>query len=120
MKRKEIHRPDLQQDYHHLCSANVAFTDQLYGDDISKEVKEIQDVNRVGKKIAKTDKAHGSGSSFGHGYGYGYRGRGFARGGRGRGGRGRGRGGRGGRGRGRISTDTTNQQSKNLTVSQQN
>jgi hypothetical protein len=25
----------------------------LYGDDISKYVKEIQDVNRVGKKIGK-------------------------------------------------------------------
>jgi hypothetical protein len=51
LKRKEVHRPNLEQDYHHLCFPNVAFTDMLYGDDISKNVKEIQDVNRVGKKI---------------------------------------------------------------------
>ena len=34
LKRKEVHRPDLEQDYHHLCSPNVPFTDILYGDDI--------------------------------------------------------------------------------------
>jgi hypothetical protein len=33
-----------------IPSPNVAFTDMLYGDDISKNVKEIQDVNRVGEK----------------------------------------------------------------------
>ena len=30
LKRKEVHRADLEQDYHHLCSPNVAFTDMLY------------------------------------------------------------------------------------------
>ena len=30
LKRKEVHSPDLEQDYHHLCSPNVAFTDMLY------------------------------------------------------------------------------------------
>jgi hypothetical protein len=35
------------------AASHVAFTDMLYGDDISKNVKEIQDVNRDGKKIGK-------------------------------------------------------------------
>jgi hypothetical protein len=45
LKCKEVHRPDLEQYYDHLCSPNVAFTDMIDGDDISKNVKEIQDAN---------------------------------------------------------------------------
>ena len=84
----------------------------LYGDDISKNVKDIQDVNRVGKKIGKF-----SASNF-RGRGY-YRGRSSIRGRGGRCTRGRGRGGPGPRGRhsGRGFV-LHNQQSKNLNVSQ--
>ena len=85
LKRKEVHRPDLEQDYHHLCSPNVAFTDILYGD--LKNVKEIQDVKHVGKKIGKFPAS-----------GY-YRGRSSTRDRGGRGIRARGRGGPGPRGR---------------------
>jgi hypothetical protein len=112
LKRKEVHRPDLEQDYHHWCSPNVAFTDMLYGDDISKYVKEIQDVNRVGKKIGKFP----ANNFRGRGY---YRGRSSTGGRGGRGTIARGRGGPGPRcrhsGRGFV---LHNQQSKNFNVSQ--
>ena len=64
LKRKEVHRPDLEHDYHHLCSPNVAFTDMLYGDDISKNVKEIQDVNRDGNTIGKFPVSNFGGRSY--------------------------------------------------------
>lgn len=67
IKRKEFQKPDLDQQYHHLCAPSISFTDYLYGDDILKNVKEIQDINRVGRKI--------SGSARG-GRGFGHRGQG--------------------------------------------
>ena len=48
-------KPDLHNDYKHLiCSSNssVTITDQLFGNDLAKEVKELTEVNRVGKKVA--------------------------------------------------------------------
>lgn len=111
MKRKEIHKPDLLPEYHHLCSTNIPFSEQLYGDDISKEVKEIQDVNKVGKRISKFGSNGSSDRGRGHSN-FGNRGsRGSSIRGRGRI-FGRNRGGRmsrGGRGRGKNSTDFTHQ-----------
>ena len=43
LKGKEVYKTDLEKCYHQLCSPNIAFTDMLYGDDISKNVKIIQD-----------------------------------------------------------------------------
>ncbi|KAK6174220.1 hypothetical protein SNE40_017539 [Patella caerulea] len=51
LKRKELHKPDLGRDYFHLSSQSVPYTDLLYGDDVTKNVKEIQDINRIGKKL---------------------------------------------------------------------
>ena len=53
-RRRELMNPDLHNDYKHLCSSNssVTITDQLFGNDLAKEVKELTEVNRVGKKFA--------------------------------------------------------------------
>ena len=53
-RRRELMNSDLHSDYKHLCSSNssVTITDQLFGDDLAKEVKELTDINRVGKKVA--------------------------------------------------------------------
>ena len=42
-KRRELMKPDLHNDYKHLCSSNssVTITDQLFGNDLAKEVKEL-------------------------------------------------------------------------------
>ena len=75
-RRRELLRPHIHADFRHLCSSTVPFTTQLFGDDISKTVKEIQEINRVSGK-----------TSHGRGRGRGGRGnyRGSNRGGRGRG-----------------------------------
>ena len=82
MHRREMHRPDLNYQYQHLASSSAPFTSLLYGDDVSKNVSDIDSANKVGNKIRRL--------KFGHGYG------GWPRGYK----RGRGRGGPRGRGRG--------------------
>ena len=42
-RRRELIKPDLHEEYKHLCSSSLAITDQ---------VKELTEVNRVGKKVS--------------------------------------------------------------------
>ena len=48
---RELIKPDLHDEYKHLCSSSLAITDQLFGDDLPKQVKELTEVNPVGKKV---------------------------------------------------------------------
>ncbi|KAK6168661.1 hypothetical protein SNE40_019852 [Patella caerulea] len=49
--RREMHKPDLSPQYVHLASSSIPFTSYLYGDDVSKNVSDIDSVNKVGNKI---------------------------------------------------------------------
>lgn len=81
--RRDFLKPELMSEYLHLCSHSVPFTKWLFGDDVSKTAKDIEDCSKLGNKLR-----------FGRGRG-GYRdGRSH------RGGRGGYRGNRGARGRG--------------------
>ena len=51
-RTKELIKPDLHTDYKHLCSASTRVTAELFGDDLSKQVKDISEVNRVGRKVS--------------------------------------------------------------------
>lgn len=84
VRRKEMHQADLDNRYKQLCSANVPFTDKLYGDDVCKNVKEIQDMNRVGKQLSVLSRFKGSrrGRPYPSGPYGNFRGRGRGRGGR--------------------------------------
>lgn len=55
-RRKEMHKSDLDPKYHYLASSSLPFTERLYGDDcdVNKNVREINDLNRIGRNIAKT------------------------------------------------------------------
>lgn len=50
-RRRELIKPDLHHDYKHLRSSSLAITDQLFGGDLPKQVKDLTEVNRVGKKV---------------------------------------------------------------------
>lgn len=50
-RRRELIKPDLHNDYKHLHSSFLPITDQLFEDDLSKQVKDLTEINRVGKKI---------------------------------------------------------------------
>ena len=51
-RRRELIKPDLHDEYKHLCSSSLAIPDQLFGDDLPKQVQELTEVNRVGKKVS--------------------------------------------------------------------
>ena len=92
--RREMHKCDLSFEYFYLCSPSLPFSFFLYGDDISKQVSDIDSVNKAAKKVKRHPPwmINRGGGSSNRG-----RGRGFRRGGRGRFLRG-GRGNHGGRG----------------------
>ena len=52
-KRKEFHIEDFDVKYHYLTSQNLPFTDKLYGDDVNKNIRDIQDINRLSKNIGR-------------------------------------------------------------------
>ena len=70
LHRREMHKPDLNFQYQHLASSATPFTSLLYGDDVSKNVSDIDSVNKVGNKIRR--------------FKFGYIPRGYFRRGRGR------------------------------------
>ncbi|KAK6172690.1 hypothetical protein SNE40_016301 [Patella caerulea] len=76
LHRREMHKPDLSTHYVHVASSYIPFTTYLYGDDVSKNVSDIDSVNKVGNNIRR---------SGGFGWAPGNRGR-FRGGFRGRGG----------------------------------
>ena len=51
LTRKDLLRPELKEEYTHLCNHSIPFTAELFGDDVSKSAKEIEDTLRVGNKI---------------------------------------------------------------------
>ena len=79
-RQRELIKPDLHNDYKHFCSSSRAITDQLFGDDLPKQVKDLTEVNRVGKKVttnfgsssrsvdARTSRNYRFSSSHGRGY----------------------------------------------------
>lgn len=72
LARREFMKPDLDYNYVHLCAQSVPYTSFLFGDDVSKAAKDIEDTRKIGNRL---------GGSYT---------RPFIRGGRGRGPRGRG------------------------------
>ena len=50
-RHRELIKPDLHNGYKHLCSSSIPITDQLFGDDLRKQVKDFKEVNRICKKV---------------------------------------------------------------------
>ena len=71
LRRREHIRPELNQSYRHLCSSSLPVTSELFGDDVSKQVKELTEVNRVGRRISGRPQAQGNhyNSNFGTNFG---------------------------------------------------
>ena len=44
---------DLDVKYHYLTSQNLTYTDKLYGDNVNKNIKDIQDINCLSKNIGR-------------------------------------------------------------------
>ena len=65
LRRKELHKSDLDPKYHYLASASFLFTEYLYGEDtdVNKNIKDINDLNKIGYSM---DLAYRRGSYRGH------------------------------------------------------
>ena len=62
LTRRDIIKPELKSEYSHLCKPSVPFTSELFGDDVSKTAKELEDSVKMGHKIQ-----HGSVRVYGRG-----------------------------------------------------
>ena len=51
LTRRDLIKPELRYEYLHLCAQSVPFTSLLFGDDISKTAKEIEDCSKIGNKL---------------------------------------------------------------------
>ena len=49
--RRDFIKPELRFEYLHLCAQSVPYTSWLFGDDISKTAKEIEDCSKIGHRI---------------------------------------------------------------------
>jgi hypothetical protein len=65
LARRDFMKPDLDANYVHLCAQSMPYTSYLFGDDVSKAAKDIEDTRKIGSRLG------------------GYQGRPFNRGGRG-------------------------------------
>ena len=50
-------KPQISKDYAHLCAQQVKFTDSLFGDDVTKQIKDIRDDNKVTHKLLDKNKS---------------------------------------------------------------
>lgn len=51
MRRRDIFKEDVNPSFKSLCSPHIPLTTNLFGDDISKTVKEIGETNRLGQRM---------------------------------------------------------------------
>lgn len=56
MRRREAIKPDLNQEYKHLCSSTVPVTEFLFGSDLSQQLKDMAQANRVASKLSSSRK----------------------------------------------------------------
>ena len=61
MTRRDVIKPELKSEYLQLCNPSVPFTSELFGDDLSKTTKDIEDMSRIGYKLNQTSRIKGFG-----------------------------------------------------------
>ena len=57
-RRRDMIRPDLNNQYQQICAEHVGFTDLLFGNDLPKQIQDISATNRVGQKLQNSTKAN--------------------------------------------------------------
>lgn len=61
VNRRDLIKPVLKNDYAQLCSASTPVTTFLFGDDLSKNMKDISEANKMGTNVSRYS-SQGSGS----------------------------------------------------------
>ncbi|XP_060588095.1 uncharacterized protein LOC132743578 [Ruditapes philippinarum] len=60
LARRDFLKPEIKDDYVHLCNHSMPYTKELFGDDLSKTAKEIEDIARISNKINRNRFSRGS------------------------------------------------------------
>lgn len=84
MRCRDNIKPELNEDYKHLCSSSVPFSEFLFGNDadLSKQLKDLAEATKVSKKLNPKAESHKSNGYRGYknakskGFGYKYSSRG--------------------------------------------
>ena len=50
-RRKELLKPSINKNFAHLCSATIPVTDELFGSDLSKQIKDLSETNKISNQI---------------------------------------------------------------------
>ena len=51
MFRREQIKPELRREYRSLCNSNLPVTEYLFGDELAKASKEVEDKNKISNKM---------------------------------------------------------------------
>ena len=76
MIRRDLFKPEIKEEYSHLCTHSLPYSLWLFVDDISKKTKEFEDSNRLDYKIYRGGRDAGSRDWFGYGSRGRFRGKG--------------------------------------------
>ena len=62
MRCRDNIKPELNEDYKHLCSSSVPFSEFLFGNDVnlSKQLKDLAEATKVSKKLNPKAESHKS------------------------------------------------------------
>ena len=73
MHRKEMIKPDLHDDYKHLCWSSIEPNSLLFGDELTKQVKDLTEIIQVEKRVTyyRSSKANAFGYRSRAFFGYG-------------------------------------------------
>jgi hypothetical protein len=66
MKRREVIKPDLNPPYTRLCKEDIKPSSKLFGDDLSKHLKEMTDAKRAGQQMQKSSHSEKNFKQRGH------------------------------------------------------
>ena len=53
LRRRDLIKPDLNQQFGGLCSTQVPITGLLFGDNLTQQCKDIQETNKLGNKVGQ-------------------------------------------------------------------
>ena len=53
-QRRDLIRPDLNDEYQQICSEHILFSSWLFGDDLPKQVQDISATNRVSQQLSSS------------------------------------------------------------------
>ena len=51
IRRKDLHKKDMDPKLQYLCSSSLQSTDQLYGDFIIKDIKDAEEFNKISRQV---------------------------------------------------------------------